>query len=54
MILGLIKSGLLICALALGAMIVFFLMVFVLGVVYVCLAKLFEKFENWIKGGRKT
>ena len=54
MILGLIKSGLLICALALGALIVLFLMVFILGMVYVCLAKLFEKFENWIKGDGKT
>lgn len=54
MILGLIKSGLLICALALGSMIVLFLMVFILGMVYMCLAKLFEKFEDWIEGGGKT
>ena len=54
MILGLIKYGLLICALTLGAMIVLSLMVFILGMVYVCLTKLFKKFEDWIEGGGKT
>lgn len=54
MILELIKSGLLICALVLGSIIALFLMVFILGMVYMCLAKLFEKFEDWIEGGGKT
>lgn len=50
MILGLITHGLLICALALGAMIVLMLMVFILCMVFVCLIKLFEKFEDWVEG----